>query len=203
MDLDSYKTICTPTENVLFKEKNSKFFGFSFPIANEEDVKVHLEGVKKIHHTARHFCYAYQLGEATFKYRVNDDGEPSHSAGMPIFGQIQSYEVTNILIVVVRYFGGIKLGVGGLISAYKSTAQRTLESSEIIQKTIDVFFKLNFEYDMMNKVVRIIKEKNIKLEHQKMELDCEFVIAIRKKNSQDVFDCFHNLYKVDIKRLET
>jgi uncharacterized YigZ family protein len=199
MENDSYKTIIKPSEETLFKDRNSKFFGYAFPVLNEEDVKDVLDELKKKHHTARHFCYAYQLGIEEIKYRANDDGEPNNSAGMPIYGQIQSYDVTNILIVSVRYFGGTKLGVGGLINAYKSSAQLTLEASEIIEKTIDVFFKLNFEYDMMNKVMRIIKEKNIHIQHQKMELACEFIITIRKKEAKSVFNVFKNLYKVAIK----
>ncbi|WP_334055530.1 IMPACT family protein [Polaribacter sp. P097] len=202
MSLDSYKTIDEPTKETLFKDRNSKFFGFAFPVKSEDDVKICLEKVRKIHYAARHFCYAYQIGVEDIKYRANDDGEPNNSAGMPIYGQIQSFEVTNILIVVVRYFGGTKLGVGGLINAYKTSAQITLEASNIIEKTIDVFFQLNFEYDMMNKVMRIIKEKNINLESQKMELACEYVISIRKKEAKTVFEIFDNLYKVSIKKLE-
>src|SRR5690606_1222307 len=122
---DTYKTIDKASDEVLFKEKNSKFFGYAFPISNEDDVKIHLETLKKQHHSARHWCYAYQLGTQanTITFRANDDGEPNNSAGMPIYGQIQSFEVTNVLVVVVRYFGGVKLGVGGLISAYKTAAQ--------------------------------------------------------------------------------
>ena len=202
MKSDSYKTILEATKETLFKDRNSKFFGFAFPVTNEEEVKDYLEEVKKIHYSARHFCYAYQIGVEDIKYRANDDGEPNNSAGMPIYGQIQSFEVTNILIVVVRYFGGTKLGVGGLINAYKTSAQITIEASEIVEKTIDVFYQLNFEYDMMNKVMRILKEKNINLVHQKMELACEYVISIRKKESKAIFDIFKNLYKVDILKLE-
>ena len=119
---DTYKTIESSTEAILFKEKNSKFFGYAYPVSTEEDVKLHLETLKKEHHAAQHCCYAYQLGTETIHYRTNDDGEPSNSEGIPIYGQIQSYNLTNILIVVVRYFGGIKLGVGGLINAYKTNA---------------------------------------------------------------------------------
>jgi putative IMPACT (imprinted ancient) family translation regulator len=136
------------------------------------------------------------------KYRANDDGEPNNSAGMPIYGQIQSFEVTNILIVSVRYFGGTKLGVGGLINAYKTSAQITLEASDIIEKTINVFYKLSFQYDIMNKVMRIVKERNLTIVSQKLELDCEYVISIRKKEAQMIFDIFDTLYKVDIKTLE-
>lgn len=202
MNSDSYKTILEATKDTLFKDRNSKFFGFAFPVTNEEEVKVCIEEVKKTHYSARHFCYAYQIGVKDIKYRANDDGEPNNSAGMPIYGQIQSFEVTNILIVVVRYFGGTKLGVGGLINAYKTSAQITLEASKIVEKTIDVFYQLNFEYDMMNKVIRILKEKNINLVHQRMELACEYVISIRKKESKAIFDIFNNLYKVDILKLE-
>ena len=185
----------------LFKDRNSKFFGYAFPVLHEDDVKDCLEELKKKHHTARHFCYAYQIGIEDIKYRANDDGEPNNSAGMPIYGQIQSFEVTNILIVSVRYFGGTKVGVGGLINAYKTSAQLTLETSTIVEKTIDIFFQLNFEYDMMNKVMRIIKEKNSTLENQKMELACEFIISIRKKEAENIFEIFDTLYKVAIKTL--
>ncbi|MBU3012106.1 YigZ family protein [Polaribacter vadi] len=202
MENDSYKTILKSSTETLFKEKGSKFFGYAFPVLNEDDVKDCLENLRKTHHSARHFCYAYQLGTETIKYRANDDGEPNNSAGLPIYGQIQSFEVTNILIVSVRYFGGTKLGVGGLISAYKTSAQITLEASEIVEKTIDVFYKLNFGYDLMNKVMRIIKEKNINLVAQKMELSCEYTISIRKKEAQTIFDIFDNLYKVEVKTLE-
>ena len=203
MSSDSYKTILEPTKETLFKERSSKFFGFSFPVTNEEDVKDCLEGVKKTHYSARHFCYAYQIGTKDVKYRVNDDGEPNNSAGMPIYGQIQSFEVTNILIVVVRYFGGTKLGVGGLISAYKTSAQITLDASEIVKKTIDVSYQLNFEYDMMNKVMRILKEKDINLVRQKLELTCEYIVSVRKSESKAIFDMFTNLYKVNIQKLES
>ena len=125
---DTYRTILQPSDEVLFKEKNSKFYGISFPIKNEAEVKQHLENLKKQHHAARHWCYAYQLGTDDIKYRANDDGEPSNSGGMPIYGQIQSFDVTNILVVVIRYFGGVKLGVGGLINAYRTAAQMDLDS---------------------------------------------------------------------------
>lgn len=199
---DTYKTIDTAVENILFKEKNSKFIGYAYPISSENEVKTHIENLKKEHFSARHWCYAYQIGTETVKFRANDDGEPSNSAGMPIYGQIQSFEITNVLIVVVRYFGGIKLGVGGLISAYKTTAQLTLEEANIIEKTIDKHFKITFDYKNMNKVMRIIKEKNIDIVNQKMELNCEIEIATRKKNAKQIFDIFSTLYEIDIKEIE-
>ena len=198
---DTYKTIEIATEGILFKEKNSKFFGYAYPVLNEDDVKQHLETLKKEHHSARHWCYAYQIGTETIVYRANDDGEPNNSAGMPIYGQIQSFEVTNILIVVVRYFGGVKLGVGGLISAYKTTAQLTLEASTIIEKTINIEHLISFDYKNMNTVMRIIKEKNLNIINQHFELDCRITISIRKNDAESVFESFNHLFEIDIKEI--
>ena len=197
---DTYKTILTPSEEVLFKEKNSKFFGYAFPVANEEEVKIELERLKKQYFSAKHWCYAYQLGTEKISFRANDDGEPTNSAGMPIYGQIQSFEVTNVLVVVVRYFGGVKLGVGGLISAYKRTAQMALENAEIIEKTIDLYYTIVFDYKNMNKVMRIIKEKNLEIVSQKLELNCEIKVATRKKNAETIFNIFSSLFEVSIKK---
>ena len=160
-----------------------------------------MEFLRKKHHTARHFCYAWQLGTESVRFRANDDGEPSNSAGMPIYGQIQSFEVTNILVVSVRYFGGTKLGVGGLISAYRASARLTLESSAIEEKTTDDSFQLNFQYDLMSKVLRILKENSITIKRQKLELDCEMIIAVRKSHTQKVVKIFETLYRVEIKKL--
>ena len=196
---DTYKTISKASEPILLKEKSSKFFGYAFPIQNEEEVKVILDDLRKHNNGAVHFCYAYQLGVEKISYRANDDGEPSNSAGMPIYGQIQSFEVTNVLIVVVRYYGGIKLGVGGLISAYKTAAQMSLEQAEIVEKTIDVHFLVSFDYQNMNKVMRVIKEKNLEIVSQKMEMTCEIELKTRKKNAEMVFDIFNALYPVEVK----
>ncbi len=198
---DTYKTIEISVENILFKEKNSKFFGFAFPVTSEIEVKTHLENLKAEHFSARHWCYAYQIGTEAIKFRANDDGEPSNSAGMPIYGQIQSFEITNVLVVVVRYFGGVKLGVGGLISAYKTSAQLTLDEANIIEKTIDKQFKITFDYKNMNKVMRIIKEKNVQIINQKMELNCEIEIATRKKNAKEIVAIFTALFEIDIEEL--
>ena len=202
MEEDVYKAIEKPSEETLFKVKGSKFFGYSFPVLSEDDVKDCIEKIKKQHHSARHWCYAYQLGIEKTRFRANDDGEPSNSAGMPIYGQIQSFEVTNVLIVSVRYFGGTKLGVGGLISAYKTSAQLALEASDILEKTINIQYKLIFNYDMMNAVQRIVKEKQLDIVNQKLEMNCEYIISVRKKNAASIFDIFENLYKVDIVELD-
>lgn len=197
---DTYKTIEKPSEEILFKEKNSKFYGYAFPVTSEEEIKNHLDRLRKQHHGAVHFCYAFQLGTDKIQYRANDDGEPSNSAGMPIYGQIQSFGITNVLVVVVRFFGGVKLGVGGLISAYRTAAQMALEESQIIEKTIDVSFEISFDYKNMNKVMRVIKEKNLEIVSQEMNESCKIVIATRKKNAEMIFDIFSNLFEVGIKK---
>ena len=205
---DTYTTIAKATEEILFKEKSSKFFGYAFPIQSEEEVKPIIEQLKKLHPHAVHYCYAYQIGTEKISYRANDDGEPSNTAGAPIYGQIQSFGVTNVLLVVVRIFGGIKLGVGGLISAYKTTAQLVLEEAEIIEKTIDISFLISFDYKNMNKVMRVIKEKKLDIVTQTMELEEDSGIALgkieiktRKKNAEVIFDIFDNLFEIEIKRL--
>jgi len=199
---DTYKTITKPSKEVLFKDRGSKFFGYAFPVIAEDEIKLHLDQLKKDHYNARHWCYAWQLGKEYENYRANDDGEPSNSAGMPIYGQLQSFDVTNILIVVVRYFGGTKLGIGGLIQAYKTSAKLALDSSNIVEKTIDELLKLNFEYAEMNIVMRIVKDESLKITKQKMELDCEFILSIRKKEASRIFELFNSTYKVSVKRIE-
>ena len=196
---DTFKTIASPSTEILFKEINSKFFGYAFPVTTEEEIKFHLDKLRKKHFGAGHFCYAFQLGTDTLFFRINDDGEPNNSAGMPIYGQIQSFGLTNVLVVVVRFFGGVKLGVGGLISAYKTAAQMALEESIILEKTIDVHFQISFDYKNINKVMRIIKEKNLEIISQQMKESCQIKIATRKKNAEIIFDIFSNLFEIEIK----
>ena len=198
---DTYKTIANPSSEILFKEKNSKFFGYAFPVTTEEEIKNQLEKLRKQNQGAVHFCFAFQLGTEKVTFRANDDGEPSNSAGIPIYGQIQSFGLTNILVVIVRYFGGVKLGVGGLIVAYKTAAQMTLEHAEIIEKTINIHFQINFEYKNMNKVMRIIKEKNLEITSQSMNESCEIAITTRKKNAENIFDIFNNMFEIKIEKL--
>ncbi len=200
--LDTYKTIKSSGKEVLFKDRNSKFYGYAFPIKTEDDVKNIISELKKQHHTARHHCYAWQIGTENKRYRSNDDGEPSNSAGQPIFGQIQSFEITNVLVVIVRYFGGVKLGVGGLINAYRTSAAMAIEASEIIEKTINKDFVIIFEYKDMNKVMRIIKDYDLKIIKQELELSCKIYISVRKKFVDKIKDVFSSLYEIKIKELE-
>lgn len=200
--IDTYKTIEQPSNEILFKEKNSKFYGYAFPVTTENEIKPIIEQLKKTHYTARHWCYAYQIGTKTKIYRANDDGEPNNSAGMPIYGQIQSFDVTNILIVVVRYFGGVKLGVGGLVSAYKTAAQMALEEVEIVEKTIDIHYLIRFDYKNMNKVMRVIKEKNINVINQTLELDCLIEISCRQTKAEESYNAFDQIYEVNINEKE-
>lgn len=199
---DTYKTITAASQEALFKDKNSKFFGYAFPVTSEDEAKEHLEHLKKKHHSARHWCYAWQVGKEDLQYRANDDGEPSNSAGMPIYGQIQSFGLTNVLVVVVRYFGGVKLGVGGLINSYKTAAQMALEASNIVERTIDFQYQIAFDYPEMNKVMRVIKENNLKVLAQDLALDCKIYISVRKKEAAQIFKKFDSTYKVDIKKME-
>jgi uncharacterized YigZ family protein len=201
IEKDTYKTLVNPTEVILYKEKNSKFFGYAFPVTTEEEIKMNLEVLRKKHQGTVHLCYAFQLGTEKVTFKANDDGEPSNTAGMPIYGQIQSFGLTNILVVIVRYFGGVKLGVGGLIVAYKTAAQMAIENAEIIEKTINIHFKLNFDYKNMNKVMRVIKEKNIEIVSQEMTENCQIEIATRKKNAKILFDIFNNMFEIKIEKL--
>ncbi len=195
---DTFQTIAVPSDEILFKEKNSKFFAYAFPVISESEVKIHIDGLRKKHFNAVHFCYAYQIGTDPYQFRTNDDGEPSNSAGIPIYGQIQSFSLTNILIVVVRFFGGTKLGVGGLITAYKTAAALAIEAATIIEKTIDVNFILKFDYQHINKVMRVIKEKKLQIVAQNLDEHCEIEIKTRKSNSPLVKDFFSSLYEVSV-----
>ncbi|MDC6364978.1 MULTISPECIES: IMPACT family protein [Flavobacteriaceae] len=198
---DIYRTISKPSEEILHKDRKSKFYAQAFPISSENEVKPIIETLRKKYHTANHVCYAWQLGEKTHSYRANDDGEPNNSAGMPIYGQIQSYELTNILVTVTRIFGGTKLGVGGLISAYRTAAQMTLENAPIIEKTIESCFMLSFGYAEMDKVMRAIKQKGITILSQQMELDCTLFISVRQSEAYATYQLFEEMQKVTVKEM--
>jgi uncharacterized YigZ family protein len=199
---DTYSTIEQPFKGELFKDRGSKFYGYAFPISSEDQVKAHLEILRKEHHAARHWCYAWQLGVEKIRYRVNDDGEPNNSAGQPIYGRILAFEVTDILLVVVRYFGGTKLGVGGLINAYRTGAQLALENAEIIHKHISLTYQLTFDYPLMNKVMRVVKEQQLIIEHQTLELNCTYIIPFRRKDAKRIEGIFKGIYGLSVEALE-
>lgn len=196
---DSYKTVLKPSQEIIFKERKSKFYGYVFPIKSEAEVKPILETLKKQHYTANHVCYAWQLGVEKIRYRANDDGEPNNSAGMPIYGQIQSFGVTNILVAVVRIFGGTKLGVGGLIAAYRTAAQLALNEANIVSKTLRKTLELSFDYTEMDKVMRTIKQQQLEIIFQKMEMDCSLIISVRKKESVRIKKMFDEIQGVTTK----
>lgn len=163
--------------------KGSKHFGYAFPAYSIEEVKEYLEEVKKKHHSARHHCYSYRLGLDKKVFRANDDGEPSNSAGKPILGQIQSFELTNVFICVVRYFGGVKLGVGGLIDAYRTAAKMAIQENTILERQVHHFYKLEFDYDAMPKVMSLIKELQLEMNEPDFQLSCSLLTDIRMDNA--------------------
>ncbi|MCL6265646.1 IMPACT family protein [Flagellimonas myxillae] len=202
MEADVYRTLEKPSAEILFKDRKSKFFGYAFPIDSEAQVKPLIEALRKQHHTANHVCYAWQLGTQKVLYRANDDGEPNNSAGMPIYGQIQSFEVTNVLVAVARIFGGTKLGVGGLIQAYRMAAQMALENATIIEKIVTSHFQLDFDYPQMDQVMRAIKQKNLAIISQKMEMGCTVVISVRQGSADAVFGMFQQMHRIAVKKLD-
>lgn len=202
MDPDTYKTISIPSDEVLLKEKKSKFFGYAYPIHSEEEVRPIIEGLRKRHHTANHVCYAWQLGVEDIRYRANDDGEPNNSAGMPIYGQIQAFGVTNVLVAVARIFGGTKLGVGGLMGAYKIAAQMALEASDIIEKTLQQRFLLSFDYPEMDRAMRAIKQYQLEIVSQEMGVDCSLIISVRKQDADRIEEIFSLMHPLKLKKLD-
>jgi len=170
-----------------YKEKGSKFIGIAIQCFNEEDAKEHLIRWKKEHHQARHFCYAYRFGLHKEQYRANDDGEPNNSAGAPILGQIQSFDLTNVLICVVRYYGGTKLGVGGLINAYRTGAKEAIENGKIITCTVHNWLKVDFEYADMPSIMKLVKDENLTIKEQLFELSCTLVLGVDLSSQSKIF----------------
>jgi len=199
---DTYHTISDQAEG-LYKEKGSKFIGLAFPVKKEEEVKVILAKLRKEYYDARHHCYAYVLGFDKSAYRYNDDGEPSGTAGRPIFGQIQSKDLTNILIVVIRYFGGIKLGVSGLINAYRSSASDALNHADIRSLTVNDIYELSYEYPLMNEVMRVVKDENLKVIEQDFQISCKLTFQVRKNFSNRIYERFSKIHGVKIIYLKT
>lgn len=179
---DTYKTIANPTEGI-YKEKGSKFLSFAIPVQTADEIKEIVKDYRKRFFDARHVCYAYMLGAERTDFRANDDGEPSGTAGRPILGQINSRDLTNIVVIVVRYFGGVLLGTGGLVVAYKEATADALNQAEIIEKTVDELIAINFDYILMNDVMRIIKDTNPQIIHQSFDNLCSMKLSIRKQEA--------------------
>jgi len=192
LQTDTYKTIGAISEGV-YKEKGSKFLAFAMPVSSVDDVKALIEHYRKTYYDARHVCFAYSLGLLREEYRVSDDGEPSGTAGRPIFGQINAFGLTNILVIVVRYFGGVLLGTGGLVTAYKSAAAIAIGAAEIIEKTIDIDFKVQFEVRFMNEVMRIVKSLGAQVVEQQYEMDCMMRLRIRKDDAGRLTDALRKV----------
>lgn len=182
---DTYKTISSLSEG-LYKEKGSKFLAFAIPVETEAEVKEKIAQIKKEYYDARHHCYAYILGYNKSAYRINDDGEPSGTAGRPIYGQLLSKDVTNVLLVVVRYFGGIKLGVSGLITAYKTAAKDALENAQIVEKIVQEPYKITFDYIYLNSVMQILKDESVQILHQGYEENCVVNFKVRKRDADRI-----------------
>ncbi|SHJ53990.1 uncharacterized protein, YigZ family [Tangfeifania diversioriginum] len=197
---DTYKTIAAKSEGY-FKDKGSKFIAYACPVSNEDEIKEILTEIKKEHHNARHHCYAWRLGTEEITWRANDDGEPSSTAGRPILGQLQSFDVTNVFIVVVRYFGGTLLGTSGLINAYKTAAADALSSARIVTKTIKVKFKLHFTYPHMNDVMQIIKQENLNIVDTQFEIECDLFFTVRKSEAGRIEKKFQNYYGAEIEQI--
>lgn len=195
--ITSYKTIHSPTTSY-FRDRGSKFYGFAYPLNKAEELKNLLEPLKKEHPKAVHHCYAYRIGTEGVEFRANDDGEPSGSAGAPILGQIDSMGLTNVLVVVVRYFGGTLLGVPGLINAYKLTTALALEEAEIEEKIIEYFVNIQFDYPQMNEVMQLVKNNQVRIVHQDLGIDCKLHLAIPLLYKQSVIESIEKMHLVTV-----
>jgi uncharacterized YigZ family protein len=200
MEQDTYKTIKQHTQG-LFRDRGSKFISFAFPVRSEQEIKQILDNLRKDYHDARHHCYAWMLGANTENFRANDDGEPSGTGGRPILGQIQKHELTDILIVVIRYFGGILLGTGGLINAYRSAAADAIGQAEIIIKTVDDLFEIRFPYAAMNEVMKTVKEEMAEQLEQDFNLECRIKVRLPRNRSERFRGRLSLIETINIKKL--
>lgn len=189
---DTYLSVKSHAEG-FFKDKNSKFISHIYPVNNEDEIKIIQKELRKSYHDARHHCFAWRLGISENNYRVNDDGEPGNSAGQPIYGQILSNNLTNVLIVVVRYFGGTKLGIPGLINAYRNSAADAINNAEIIEKYVSDIYSLEFKYEEMNQVMKLIKDYNLNILEQNFDINCNIIIEIRQSIFVEVLSRFNHI----------
>lgn len=199
---DQYKTIKSSSEG-LFKDKGSKFLAFAFPFESENDLKPYLESLRKEHFKAVHFCYAYRLGIDKNNFRINDDGEPSGSAGRPILNVFLSKEITNILVIVVRYWGGTLLGVPGLINAYKSATEEALLNADIIEKTVNEVYQITFAYVQMNDIMKVVKDFDLKIRNQQFDNQCVIEIDFRKNIASQVLGRLEKIKNIQVEFVKT
>jgi len=198
---DTYKTILAPSEG-LFKDKGSKFIAYAFPVYSENEIKEIIQTIKKEHYSARHHCYAWRLGHEKLHFRANDDGEPSSTAGKPILGQIQSFDLTNILIVVVRYFGGILLGASGLINAYRNAAFDAITNAEIVEKIVEKLYLVEFDYGVMNEVMKVFKDEKLPQINPLFDLRCSISTTVRLTDSERVEGILSKIEGLKINELQ-
>ncbi|MFP4620895.1 MAG: YigZ family protein [Bacteroidales bacterium] len=201
MDTDEFLTINGPSEGT-FREKGSKFLAFASPVQSEEEANNRIEKLRHYYHDAHHHCYAYLIGTEKKTYRMNDDGEPSSTAGKPILGQIRYHNLTNVLVVVVRYFGGTLLGTGGLIRSYKSAANEALKNAKIIKKTIRSFYRINFEYSLMSDVEKVLHELDIRPQEKRFEASCTYKVGIRKTMEQKMVEKLREIKGLNFNQIE-
>jgi uncharacterized YigZ family protein len=187
MESDIYRTIKSPGEGV-YKEKGSRFVSIALPFSDQEEIKPIIDKIRKEHHEARHHCYAYMIGHDRTIWRANDDGEPSGTAGRPILGQINSHMLTNILIVVSRYFGGTLLGVSGLINAYRTAAAAAIQNAQLAEMTLQEYYEIKYPYVSMNDVMRVIKEENVGQAAQSFEIECSILLNFRVSQKEKVLN---------------
>ena len=199
---DSYKTIENPSEGI-FRDKGSKFIAYAYPIRKEDEVKPIIANLRNEHSKARHWCYAYRLTPDRSIFRINDDGEPSGTAGRPILNCLLSADLTNVVIVVVRYFGGTLLGVPGLINAYKNASLEAIAAAQIVTKTVNDLYEVNFDYLQMNDVMKLVKEENLIILQQHFDANCILKLEVRKAQLNQVLSKFDKISNVKLKYLQT
>jgi uncharacterized YigZ family protein len=202
MESDSYKTIKSFSQGI-YKEKGSRFIAFAYPVSDQNEIKPLIDKIRKEHHEARHHCYAYMIGQERIIWRMNDDGEPSGTAGRPILGQVNSFGLTNILIIVSRYFGGTLLGVSGLINAYKSAAASAIKNAEIIECTLQEFYEINYPFVSMNDVMKILKEENICQSDQSFDLECSMKVNFRASGREKILKRLSRIEGLNYRYIKT
>jgi uncharacterized YigZ family protein len=202
MNSDTYKTIIGDSSGI-YKEKGSRFVSVAIPVADQEQIKTLIDKIRKEHHDAKHHCYAYMLGHERLIWRVNDDGEPSGTAGKPILGQINSHGLTNLIIVVSRYFGGTLLGVSGLINAYKAAAASALENATVTERTVNEYYELSFPFSSLKDVMKVLKEENLGQSEQMFDLECRLKLNFRVSVKDKVFNRFSRIEGLNYRYIDT